>query len=82
MVDEEKGTMTTEDELLSLGEAAKELGLAYDNALRWVQRGQLKAERVSGRYVVRRADLDEFREWWSANPNVQRGRLSRREGVA
>ena len=70
------------DELLSLGEAAKVLDLAYDNALRWVQRGNLKAERVGNRYVVRREDLEAFRRWWDANPNVQRGRLSQEGGAS
>ena len=70
----------TEDDLLSLGEAATELDLAYDNALRWVQRGRLKATRVGKSYVVRRADLDAFRKWWDANPHVQRGRLSQEGG--
>ena len=67
------------DELLSLGDAAKVLGLAYDNALRWVQRGKLKAQRVGTRYVVRREDLEAFRVWWDANPHVQRGRQSSKE---
>ena len=70
------------DELLSLGEAATALGLAYDNALRWVQRGKLKASRVGTHYVVRREDLEAFREWWDANPNVQRGRLSQEGGAS
>ena len=60
------------DNLLSLQEAATDLGLSYDALLRWRQRGDLKASKVGAQYVVRRDDLEEFRTWYEAHPRAQR----------
>jgi len=68
------GTGTTEPKLLTLKEAGESLGLSYENTLRWVQRGHLKASKVGRDYVVTTTDLDAFRATWEANPRVQAAR--------
>ena len=65
------GKDMAEPKLLSLPEAAESLGLSYENTLRWVQRGRLKATKIGRDYVVTETDLGEFRSWWEANPRVQ-----------
>jgi len=65
--------------LLSLQEAADDLGISYDAALRWTQRGELKAAMVGSRYVVRRDDLETFRTWWQEHPRVQRSLKGRQK---
>ncbi len=59
-------------ELLSLTEAARELGLSWQATHRWIRYGNLRAERVGNFYVIRRTALEAFREWWRANPHVRR----------
>jgi len=60
------------DNLLSLPQAAKELGISYEATLRWVRQGELQASMVGGRYLIHLADLEAFRTWWRAHPRVQR----------
>ena len=66
------------NELLTLREAARELGLSYDATLRWAQRGELKARRTAerGMWVLTRADLEHFRAWWKKNQHAQWGQLA------
>lgn len=45
---------------VELRAAAAELGVHYQTAYRWVRNGRLPASMVAGKYVVSRADLEEF----------------------
>lgn len=47
---------------LDLQAAADELGVHYQTAYRWVRTGQLRADMVGGRYLVRQDDLAALRE--------------------
>lgn len=49
------------DEVLSMPQAARELGVSRYTAYVWAVSGRLPAREIAGRYVVRRVDLDEFR---------------------
>lgn len=46
----------------SLREAAEQLGVHYMTAYRWVRQGLLPAQKVDGRLLVRRADVDAVAE--------------------
>jgi excisionase family DNA binding protein len=50
-------------DLLSTGEAAKELGVSGKTVLRWINDGLLPARRTraGGQYRVDRADLERFK---------------------
>jgi excisionase family DNA binding protein len=65
-------------ELLSTGEAAKELGVSGKTVLRWIGEGLLPARRTraGGQYRVDRADVERFRaEQQQVRPKVsQEGR--------
>jgi excisionase family DNA binding protein len=50
------------DELLSLAEAARELGVSRNTAYIWAASGRLPARDAAGRFVVRRQDLNAFRK--------------------
>ena len=51
--------MTTEQhDLVSLQDAADELGVHYQTAYRWVRAGRLRASLVDGKYWVDPADID------------------------
>ena len=67
-------------EVLTLAEAAEELGLSYRSTHGWVQRGELRAERTGGTWLISRADLADFKERWSQNPHAQGGVISGRLG--
>jgi MerR family transcriptional regulator, light-induced transcriptional regulator len=45
---------------LELAEAARELGVHYQTAYRWVREGELRAVKVGKSYRVERRDLDRF----------------------
>ena len=47
-------------ELLNLQEAADALGVHYQTAYRWVRSGRLPASLVSGRYCVRREEVERI----------------------
>jgi MerR family transcriptional regulator, light-induced transcriptional regulator len=49
-----------EDVVLDLSEAARELGVHYQTAYRWVREGALRAVKVGKSYRVQRRDLDRF----------------------
>jgi excisionase family DNA binding protein len=49
-----------EDAPLDLAEAARELGVHYQTAYRWVREGALRAVKVGKSYKVERGDLDRF----------------------
>lgn len=72
MVEAKSDQLGDGDNLLSLPQAATELGISYEATLRWVRQDELKASMVGGRYLVQRADLEAFRTWWKAHPRVQR----------
>lgn len=48
------------DTVLGLAEAAKELGLPYQDAHRLLLTGELEGDKRCGRWWVTRASLDEF----------------------
>jgi MerR family transcriptional regulator, light-induced transcriptional regulator len=50
----------TDDVALDLAEAARELGVHYQTAYRWVREGALRAVKVGKSYRVERRDLDRF----------------------
>lgn len=54
---------TAGPELLSTGEAAKELGVSGKTVLRWINDGLLPARRTraGGQYRVERATLERFK---------------------
>ena len=45
---------------MDLAEAARELGVHYQTAYRWVREGALRAVKVGKSYRVERRDLDRF----------------------
>ena len=49
-----------EDVALDLSEAARELGVHYQTAYRWVREGTLRAVKIGKSYRVQRRDLDRF----------------------
>jgi excisionase family DNA binding protein len=49
-----------DDGPLELAEAARELGVHYQTAYRWVREGELRAVKVGKSYRVQRRDLDRF----------------------
>jgi excisionase family DNA binding protein len=53
-------TARGEDVVLDLSEAARELGVHYQTAYRWVREGALRAVKVGKSYRVQRRDLDRF----------------------
>ncbi len=61
----------TVESLYSVSTAAEALGLSYDNTLKWVARGRLKARLVGKSYVIEQADLDAFKRWRETDPRVQ-----------
>ena len=50
----------TDEVALDLAEAARELGVHYQTAYRWVREGALRAVKVGKTYRVERRDLDRF----------------------
>lgn len=48
--------------MLTLNQAAEELGVHYMTAYRYVRHGRLAADKVDGMWQVRRSDLDRFVE--------------------
>ncbi len=50
----------TDDAAIDLAEAARELGVHYQTAYRWVREGALRAVKVGKSYRVERGDLDRF----------------------
>jgi len=75
----------TEDEVLDLASAARELGIHYQTAYRWVRTGRLPAVLVDGRYVIANKDIDALRRARAtpARPTVpdQRRIASRSEAM-
>lgn len=58
--------MTATPSVMSLKDAADQLGLSYRRALDWVQKGQLKTTRLgAGQHMVSPEDLETFRVWWT-----------------
>lgn len=49
------------DELLTLPQVARELGITRSTARVWALRGLFPAREIAGRTVVRRDDLDTFK---------------------
>lgn len=70
-----KTTRDKRRDVLTLSEAAAELGLSYPRTLTWIQRGELEATRAGKTWLITRRALGRFRVWWEGNPNVQAGRL-------
>ena len=57
---------TTDSAVRELQAAADDLGVHYQTAYRWVRSGQLPAQLVKGRYLVRVDDINRFRDERSA----------------
>jgi predicted DNA-binding transcriptional regulator AlpA len=54
-------TIAPTDELLTLPQVARELGITRPTAAMWAARGYFPSREIAGRTVVRRADLDAFK---------------------
>jgi excisionase family DNA binding protein len=52
-------------QLLTIVEAAERLGITYQTAYKWVERGELPSVRVAGRRRVPAAALDEILRRWN-----------------
>jgi excisionase family DNA binding protein len=52
-------------QILSIVEAAERLGVSYQTAYKWVERGELPTVRVAGRRRVPAAALDEILRRWN-----------------
>jgi excisionase family DNA binding protein len=67
--------MESEDGLLSVTQAATELGIHPDSLRQAIVQGRLAAQKIGHAWIVRRADLDAYR---LRRPNSQRkpGRAS------
>lgn len=59
---------------LSVGDAAAELDIAPRNLRTWILRGNLPARKIARDWVIHRPDLEAFRQWWEAQPQVAYGR--------
>ena len=71
-----------EDAWLSVQEAADACGVTYRTVLRWVQGGELPAEKQDGRpYRLRRADVEAFIERSRVRPGEVKA-APRRSGGA
>lgn len=66
-----------------VGEVAERLGIHVESARRLMRKGTLPAERVGGRWLVRREELEAFAKeykwggrerWWEPEPVVKRPR--------
>ncbi|WP_375481308.1 cobalamin-dependent protein [uncultured Mycobacterium sp.] len=55
-----------ESSILTLADAAQEMGVHYQTAYRWVRKGVLAAHKRAGMYGIERSDLDRVRRWRSA----------------
>jgi excisionase family DNA binding protein len=51
--------------LLTISEAAERLGVGYQTAYKWAERGELPTVRVAGRRRVPAAALDEIIRRWN-----------------
>jgi excisionase family DNA binding protein len=51
--------------LLTISEAAERLGINYQTAYKWAERGELPTVRVAGRRRVPAAALDEIIRRWN-----------------
>ena len=51
--------------LLTISEAAERLGISYQTAYKWAERGELPTVRVAGRRRVPAAALDEMLRRWN-----------------
>ncbi len=49
---------TAGDDRIDLQSAADQLGIHYQTAYRWVRTGKLRADLISGRYMITREELD------------------------
>jgi predicted site-specific integrase-resolvase len=54
-------TLGADDELLGIGEVAREAGVSRAAAYTWALSGRIPARNVAGRLIVRRRDLDAAR---------------------
>jgi hypothetical protein len=54
-------TIAPDDQLVTLPQVARELGITRATAKVWALSGRFRAREVAGRTVVRRADLEEFK---------------------
>ena len=54
--------MTLDDEILTVPEAAKELGLHTSTVSNWCNQGIIKGAKVKGSWRIARPDLDAFKE--------------------
>lgn len=70
-----KATQEKRRDVLTLSEAAAELGLSYPRTLTWIQRGELEATRAGKTWLITRDALDRFRVQWEGNRYVRAGRL-------
>jgi len=61
--------MDSEGQLLSVTQAATELGVNPDSLRQAILQGRLAAQKIGNAWIVRRADLDAYRQ---RRPNAQR----------
>lgn len=54
-------TICPDDELLTLPQVGRELGISRQTAQVWALRGRFRSRAIAGRTVVRRADLEAFK---------------------
>jgi excisionase family DNA binding protein len=62
--------------VLTVDEAAAELGIAPRNLRTWILRGRLKARKVGPVWLIDRGDLATFSAWWKAHPRAMVGKRS------
>jgi excisionase family DNA binding protein len=55
-------TIAGPEDLLGVRETAAEYGLSPDMLRRWIRRGVLPAQRIGATYVLRRQDVDAFKD--------------------
>lgn len=60
--------------MLSVDEAAAELGIAPRNLRTWILRGRLKARKMGPIWVIDRPDLQAFAAWWKGHPRAIAGK--------
>ena len=50
-----------ESELLTVSQAAEQVGATSQTVRNWIRAGQLKAERIGNRFLVPRAEIERLR---------------------
>ena len=60
---------TTLNNMLTVREAARAIGVSHSQVTRYIAAGQLRARKISGVYLVAKSDARSFKRPRKGNPN-------------